>query len=164
MTRPLLSVTFAFMRDVAIVSTPADSVTQKLGVPQVALTDRDVFAGIEEADVYAIRMTSSLHTCTLNRPGFKVNVTPVASTAYELPGRRRRRAGEPAGSARSRLAAASCGSALSGHARAAARRHQRPAAGRSAVPVPPLPSSRRCRSFRRCLLDRRSRPIRRSLE
>ena len=80
MTRPLLSVTFAFMRDVAIVSTPADSVTQKLGVPQVALTDSDFLAGIDVADVYSIRMTSSLHTCTLNRPGFKVNVTPVAST------------------------------------------------------------------------------------
>ena len=69
------------MRDVAIVSTPADSVTQKLGVPQVALTDSDVLAGIEVADVYSTRMTSSLHTCTLTRPGFKVNVTPVASTA-----------------------------------------------------------------------------------
>ena len=79
MTRPLLSVTFAFMRDVAIVKTPALSVTQKLGVPQVALTERDVLAGMEEAVVYAIRMMSSLHTCNLTRPGLNVNVTPVAS-------------------------------------------------------------------------------------
>ncbi len=44
--------------------------------------------------------------------------------------RRRRRAGEPAGSARSRLAAASGGPALSGHARAAARATSPPTAGR----------------------------------
>src|SRR6185369_3700265 len=50
-----------------------------------ALTDSEVLAGIAVAEVYSTRMTSSLHTCTLNRPGFKVNVTPVASTVKALP-------------------------------------------------------------------------------
>jgi hypothetical protein len=42
-------VTFTFIRDVVMVRTPAASVTQKLGVPQVALTDKDVLLGIDEA-------------------------------------------------------------------------------------------------------------------
>ena len=54
--------TFAFMRDVVMVRTPAASVTQKLGVPQVALTDSDVLLGIDDALVYWTRMMSSLQT------------------------------------------------------------------------------------------------------
>jgi hypothetical protein len=69
------------MRDVVMVRTPADSVTQKLGAPQLALTDRDVLLGIDDALVYAIRMMSDWQTWTLMRPGLSVNVTPFASTA-----------------------------------------------------------------------------------
>ena len=54
--------TFAFMRAVVMVRTPAASVTQKLGVPQVALTDSDVLLGIDDALVYWMRMMSSLQT------------------------------------------------------------------------------------------------------
>ena len=72
--------TFTFMRDVVMVRTPAASVTQKLGVPQVALTDRDVLLGIDEALVYVTRMMSAWQTWTLIRPGLRVKVTPVAST------------------------------------------------------------------------------------
>jgi hypothetical protein len=68
------------MRDVVMVRTPAASVTQKLGVPQVALTDSDVLLGIDEALVYETRMMSSLQTCTRIRPGLSVKVTPLAST------------------------------------------------------------------------------------
>ena len=76
----MLSVTFAFMRDVVMVRTPAASVTQKLGVPQVALTDSDVLLGIDDALVYLTRMMSALQTWSRIRPGFSVKVTPVAST------------------------------------------------------------------------------------
>jgi hypothetical protein len=72
-------VTFTFIRDVVIVRTPAASVTQKLGVPQVALTDNDVLPGMDEALVYAIRMMSAWQTWTRIRPGLSVKVTPVAS-------------------------------------------------------------------------------------
>jgi hypothetical protein len=52
-------VTFTFRREVVMVRTPAASVMQKLGVPQLALTDRDVLLGIDEAFVYATRMMSA---------------------------------------------------------------------------------------------------------
>jgi hypothetical protein len=42
-------VIFAFIRAVVMVRTPAASVTQKVGVPQVALTESDVLLGIDEA-------------------------------------------------------------------------------------------------------------------
>jgi len=67
------------MRDVVMVRTPPASVAQKLGVGQVALTDRDVLLGIDEPLAYVIRMMSAWQTCSLIRPGFNVNVTPVAS-------------------------------------------------------------------------------------
>ena len=72
--------TFTFMRAVVRVRTPAASVTQKVGVPQLALTDSDVLLGIDEPLEYWTRMMSSLQTCTRMRPGFSVKVTPVAST------------------------------------------------------------------------------------
>ncbi len=72
--------TLTFMRAVVMVKTPADSVTQKLGVPQLALTDSDVLLGIDEAFVYVIRMMSAWQTWSRIRPGFNVKVTPVAST------------------------------------------------------------------------------------
>jgi len=68
------------MRAVVMVRTPAASVTQNVGVPQVALTERDVLLGIEDALVYWTRMMSSLQTETFIRPGLRVKVTPVAST------------------------------------------------------------------------------------
>ena len=72
--------TFAFMRAVVIVRTPAASVTQKLGVPQLALTDSDVLLGIADAFVYVIRMMSAWQTWSRIRPGLSVKLTPVAST------------------------------------------------------------------------------------
>src|SRR5262249_37491823 len=48
---------------------PPASVTQKLGVPHVALTDRDVLFGIDEPLAYVIRMMSAWQTCSLSRPG-----------------------------------------------------------------------------------------------
>jgi|SRR6266540_2782255 len=73
------------MRDVVMVRTPAASVTQKVGVPQVALTDNDVLAGIAEALVYVIRMMSAWQTWSRIFPGFNVTVTPVASIAKPAP-------------------------------------------------------------------------------
>src|SRR3954468_20049446 len=73
------------MRAVVMVRTPAASVTQKVGVAHVALTDRDVLAGIVDALVYWTRMMSSLQTETFIRPGLSVKVTPVASTVKDAP-------------------------------------------------------------------------------
>ncbi len=62
LTSPVLSVTFAFMRDVVIVKVPALSVTQKLGVPQLALTESDALLGMDEAFVYSTRTMSAWQT------------------------------------------------------------------------------------------------------
>jgi len=78
----VLSTTLAFILAVVIVKTPPASVTQKAGVPHVAFTESEVLAGIDEADVYWIRMMSSLQTCSRIRPALNVKVTPVASIVY----------------------------------------------------------------------------------
>jgi len=69
------------MRVVVIVTVPAASDTQNgVGVCQALLTDSDVLAGSALAVVYAIRMMSSLHTCSFIFPALKVKLTPVGST------------------------------------------------------------------------------------
>src|SRR5438477_1890895 len=82
---PVLSLMLTFMRDVAMVRIPPASVTQKLGVGQVALTERDTLLGIEDAVVYSTRTMSAWQTWTLNRPGFNARVMPVASVVKALP-------------------------------------------------------------------------------
>jgi hypothetical protein len=76
--------TFAFIREVVIVTIPASSVTLKLVVPHALLTDRDVLAGMEEAVVYCTLIISSLQTCILILPVFIVNVTPLESEVYDV--------------------------------------------------------------------------------
>src|SRR3954468_13698880 len=82
---PLAKVTLAFSFVVVRVSVPAASSTQKVGAPQVAFTDSEVVVGSVLVLVYSTRTMSAWQTCTRRRPGLSVNVTPFASTTYEVP-------------------------------------------------------------------------------
>ena len=63
MTTPVISLTFAFMRVVVMVTVPAPSVTQNgVGVAQGLLTDSEVLVGRAAAVVNSTWMMSSLQT------------------------------------------------------------------------------------------------------